>query len=45
MATPPLVGDLPMELLTGMVEGNTVVDDDDVIEARRWFMIKISLRS
>jgi len=32
-----------MEVLTGMVEGNAVVDDDDVIEARRWFMIRTPL--
>ena len=43
MATPPLVGDLPTEVLPGVAEGNAGLEDDVVIEAKRWFMIKTPL--
>ena len=43
IARPPLVGDLPTEVLTGMVEGDTRLGDADVTEARTWFMIKTPL--
>jgi hypothetical protein len=43
MAIPPLVGDLPTEVFTGMAEGNAGLDDDVVIDERRWFMIKTPL--
>jgi hypothetical protein len=43
MAIPPLVGDLPTEVFAGIVEGNAGLDDDVVIDARRWFMIKTPL--
>jgi hypothetical protein len=43
MVTPPLVGDLRTEVITGMVGGDAAMLDNGVIEAMRWFMIKTPL--
>jgi hypothetical protein len=43
MVTPPQVGDLTTEVISGMVEMNAELLDDDVTEARRYFMIKVPL--
>ena len=43
MVTPPLVSDLPTEVISEMVEGNAGLVDDDVIVAGTFFMIKTPL--